>query len=69
MSGIEVKLARFGVLRLVRDVLGVSGCVELERTAIKRIILNRAAPQVRGIARALAELLKPQQVVVEVGQT
>jgi hypothetical protein len=40
------KLARFGILRLVRDLMSVSGMIEVEprKLSIERIVLNRAAP-------------------------
>lgn len=66
LSGLAPKLSRYGVLRLVRDLLHVSGMVELNvrSNSVKRIILNRAAPLVRGFLAALRELLAPQKVVL-----
>jgi hypothetical protein len=60
------KLARFGILRLVRDLLSVSGMIELNQrnSSIKRIIVNRAAPLACGFLNALRALLLPQQVVI-----
>jgi hypothetical protein len=60
------KLARFGILRLVRDLLSVSGMIELNQrnSSIKRIIVNRAAPLASGFLIALRALLLPQQVVI-----
>ena len=60
------KLARFGVLRLVRDLLSVSGMIEVDQRKlfIKRIVLNRAAPLASGFLSALRALLLPQQVSV-----
>ena len=60
------KLARFGILRLVRDLLSVSGIVELDQRqlSIKRIVLNRAAPLASGFLNALRALLLPQHVSI-----
>ena len=64
------KLSGFGVLRLVRDVLGVSGFVEMEGTrTIKRIVLNRAAALARHSAEAIQALLTAEQVRVTLGKT
>jgi hypothetical protein len=60
------KLSRYGVLRMVRDLLHVSGMVEMNerRNLVRRIALNRAAPLVPGLLTALQELLSPQKVVL-----
>ncbi len=60
------KLARYGTLRLVRDVLSVSGKLELNKKtgAIKRIVLNRAAPMLTGLLTALRGLLLPQHASI-----
>src|SRR5215216_1861938 len=66
LSASAPKLSRYGVLRMVRDLLSVSGMVEIngKRNSVKRIVLNRAAPLVRGLLAALRELLAPQKVVL-----
>lgn len=58
------KLARFGILRLVRDLLSVSGMIELDQrnSSVKRIIVNRAAPLASGFFNALRALVLPQHV-------
>lgn len=59
------KLARFGTLRFVRDLLSVSGMIELDqKNSVKRIVLNRAAPLASGFFNALRRLLLPQHVTV-----
>lgn len=60
------KLANYGILRLVRDVMSVSGCVELHQktSALKRIVLNRAAPLIPGLISGLHSLLAPEEVVL-----
>lgn len=65
------KIANYGILRLVRDVLGVSGCVELHQktSALKRIVLNRAAPLVLGLVTGLRSWLASEQVVLILGET
>ena len=64
------KLARFGILRLVRDLLSVSGKIEVDQrnSSIKRIVLNRAAPLASGFFNALRALLLPQHVSIILGK-
>jgi hypothetical protein len=65
------KLARFGTLRLVRDVLSVSGKVEFDSKAskLKRIVLNRAAPIISKLLTAFRSLLLHEHVVIILGET
>jgi hypothetical protein len=64
------KLKRYGVKRLVRDVLQVSGFLELAATGlIKRIILNNASALARHCAKSLRILLKREHVAVSLGET
>ncbi len=65
------RLARVGLLRLVRDVLHISGCVDFDAATGRpvQVILNSAAPGARSIAPALDCLLAPEQVVVTIGGT
>jgi hypothetical protein len=60
------KLARFGILRLVRDLMSVSGKIEINErnSSIKRITLNRAAPLAGGFFNALRALLLPEHVSI-----
>ncbi len=63
LSSKAPKLSRYGLLRLVRDVMQVSGFIELSRAnKVKRIVLNKAAPLARRWAEAFRTLLKPQHV-------
>ena len=70
MSEQVPKLERYGTLRLVRDVLSVSGKLELNKKtgAIKRIVLNRAAPLLTGLLTALRGLLLPQHASIILGE-
>ncbi len=64
------KLKRYGVPRLVRDVLTISGLVEVgEARAVTRITLNKAAPVARHCLKALQALLKTEHVRVILGET
>jgi hypothetical protein len=64
------KLKRYGVPRLIRDVLQVSGFLELEATGlIKRIVLNGASALARHCAKSLRVLLKREHVAVILGET
>jgi hypothetical protein len=59
------KLSRYGTLRFVRDLMSISGIIELDqRDKVRRIILNRAAALARGLLRALRRLLLQEQVVI-----
>jgi hypothetical protein len=65
------RLARYGLVRLVRDIWGISGFVVHDpRTgSVLRIVLNRAAPLAPALAAALHRLLAPDHVAVSSGQT
>jgi len=64
------KLKRYGVPRLVRDVLQVSGFLELEATGvIKRIVMNGASALARHCIKSLRALLKREHVSVILGET
>jgi hypothetical protein len=64
------KLKKYGVPRMVRDVMAVCGFVELGRgAAIKRVVLNSASALGRHCAKALRALLKPEHVRVILGET
>ena len=66
LTEVAPKLARFGILRLVRDLLHVSGMIELNQrnSSIRRIVLNRAAPLASGFLNALRAVLLPQHVSI-----
>jgi hypothetical protein len=60
---------RFGILRLVRDILHVSGFVVRDaRGRLTQVVLNEAAPLARGLAAALCQLLAPLHVAVILGK-
>jgi hypothetical protein len=64
------KLRRYGVQRVVRDVLAVSGLIELGKSgAIKRVVLNGASAIGRAGAKALRLLLEADHVRVTWGET
>jgi hypothetical protein len=66
----QPKLAQYGMLRMVRDVFHIQGWIELDAKGhVVRIILNQAAPLVRGIGAALQLLLAPAHIAVNLGQT
>ncbi len=59
------QLSRYGTLRFVRDLMSISGVVELDqRSNVRRIILNRAAMLARGLLSALRRLLLQEDVVI-----
>ncbi len=70
LSQVSPKLTGFGLLRLVRDVLGVSGFVELTMPgAIIRIVLNENSGLARRCLTAFRHLLRPQRVSVQLDGT
>jgi hypothetical protein len=64
-------LARYGLLRLVRDVWHISGLLVFDPTTgrLRRLVLNVAAPRAEALVRALRVLLAPAQVAVTLGET
>ena len=64
-------LRAYGIKRLVRDVLQVSGHLtyDAHTRQVRRIVLNAAHPLARGIATALRTLLAPQHIVATTGET
>lgn len=69
LSAQQGKLAQYGMLRLVRDVLHISGQIGLDaRGHVVRIVLNQAAPLVGGVVSALQVLLAPTHVAVSLGE-
>ena len=63
-------LARYGLLRLVRDVGQVSGFLLLDPTGhIAQVVLNRAAPLAPGLVAALDVLLADDGIAVTLGET
>jgi hypothetical protein len=65
----QPKLAQYGMLRMVRDVFHIQGRIELDAKGhVVRIILNQAAPLVRGLGAALQGLLAPAHIAVTLGE-
>jgi hypothetical protein len=70
LAGDAPKLKRYGVQRVVRDVLAVSGFVELGKGgAVKRVVLNSGSALGRACAKALRVLLESEHVRVTLGET
>jgi hypothetical protein len=64
----EPRLKQYGLVRLLRDVLCVSGFVEAdERGVAKGVVLNRGSTLARLLASSLRELLREQSVAVSLG--
>lgn len=65
----DPKVARYGIVRLVRDVFHITGRIGLDAQGqVVRIMLNQAAPHVRGLVTALQVLLAPAHVAVTLGE-
>lgn len=63
------KVGKFGVVRLIRDVLCVSGRLTITRKGrIKKILLNQCDPIGRAVVGALQALLDPEHVRVRLGE-
>lgn len=63
------KLKKYGVPRMVRDVMAVSGFVEVGRGGgIRRVVLNQASALGHHCGKALRALLKPEHVSVILGE-
>jgi hypothetical protein len=64
------RFAKYGGLRLVRDLFHITGLIEFgEAGKTLRITLNQAAPYVREMAPALSKLLKEEDIEIKVGVT
>jgi hypothetical protein len=64
------KIAKFGLLRLVRDALQVSGLIVFNLEAvIQQIILNAADPLAKELQAGFAALLAQEHVAVILGET
>jgi hypothetical protein len=64
------KLKRYGVQRIVRDVLAVSGFLELGKDErVKRVVLNSRSAIGKACAKALRLLLEAEHVRVILGET
>jgi hypothetical protein len=62
-------IAKFGMLRMVRDILHITGKVELtEHHHIRKIVLNSADPFTKLVQPGLASLLAHEQVVICSGE-
>ena len=63
------KIARFGILRLVRDVLQVSGLIKVDRKSqtITSLVLDKSAPLAHKCAHALRLMLEPMKVRLRLG--
>lgn len=66
----EPKVRRYGMKRLVRDVLHISGFLVCNAHGrIVRIVLNQAALLVRGLSRSMDVLLRRSHIAVDWGKT
>jgi len=65
----QPKLRYYGLKRMVRDIFHISGrIVRNARGRIVEIVLNQAAPMVRGLTRSFDVLLRPKHIAVSWGQ-
>ena len=65
----QPKLRRYGIMRMVRDVLQISGRLVVDGMGhLVTIVLNQAAPLAPGLVAALARLLAPAHIAVTLGE-
>jgi len=65
-----VPLQQYGILRMVRDVLHISGFLVLDAGGqIIQLVLNQAAPLAPVLVQPLRGLLAPTHIAVNLGQT
>jgi hypothetical protein len=63
------KVADLGILRMVRDVFHLSGCIVTHPfDHITQIVLNHLDPLASGLTAGLSALLAPEQVTVTLGE-
>jgi hypothetical protein len=64
------RLMRYGVPRMVRDILHLSGFIEFDgASTIRRIVLNGASALAKQCAKSLRIMLKQEHVRVSLGET
>lgn len=65
----QPKLRHYGIMRMVRDVLQISGRLVVDRVGhLITIVLNQAVPLASGLVAALARLLAPAHIAVTLGE-
>lgn len=70
LSSEQPKARRYGILRLARGVLGVSGFIESdEEGEIKRLVLNKGSAIARSFLPGFQALLRAQGVMAELDST
>jgi hypothetical protein len=68
--GKQPKLARYGIVRFVRDIFHMSGRILFDVVGhIVEIVLNQAAPLVRMLADAIRPLLAQAHIAITLGET
>lgn len=69
LVGQQPKLAHYGMVRMVRDVLHITGRIGFDAHGhVVQIVLNQAAPLARGIVLALQAILAPAHIAVTLGE-
>ncbi len=64
------KLARYGILRMIRDVFTISGHLRTDgHGCLRQIRINRNHPLAEGIAHALKQRLQTMHIAINLGQT
>jgi hypothetical protein len=65
-----VPLQKYGIVRMVRDVLHISGFLVFDAGGqIIQVVLNQAAPLAPALVNPLRGLLAPTHIAVNLGQT
>jgi len=64
------RLAQYGILRIVRDVLQINGFIRINsKQAIVSLVLNQASPLAADLVKALRTMLQPDNIEVATGET
>jgi len=62
------RVARWGILRWVRDVFQINGLIVFHAATAVQIVLNKGDPLAKELCSGLADLLAPEQVAVILGE-
>jgi hypothetical protein len=62
------RLARWGLLRWIRDAIHISGVVVFHSSKIVQIVLNRGDPVAGELGPGLAALLAPEETAIILGE-
>lgn len=68
LAGVCSRVARWGILRWVRDVFQMNGVIVFHAATAVQIVLNKGDPLAKELCSGLADLLTPEHVAVTLGE-